>query len=249
MGDVTLYQFHLSHYCEKIRWALDFKKIPYTVKNLTPGLHILTTRRLAKHTTVPLLVYGKTVVQDSTAIIDYLDSVAPARSLSPGWDNLNHDALQMEEFVDDEIGIHLRRYFYHYILSYDELAFELLSNGLSTFGRTFLKATFSGVRAFMKKGMRINELSAQRSLVRLENAIQILNERVSKAPYLVGDRFSRADLTAAAMLAPLFMPPEHDFPWPDPARLPGALREFREKHLSDPVNEYVLRIYRDHRKI
>jgi glutathione S-transferase len=36
---ITLYQFQFSHFCEKARWALDYKDLPYTCKNLLPGLH------------------------------------------------------------------------------------------------------------------------------------------------------------------------------------------------------------------
>lgn len=37
---LTLYQFPISHYCEKIRWALDFKQLKYNTVNLLPALHI-----------------------------------------------------------------------------------------------------------------------------------------------------------------------------------------------------------------
>ena len=32
-----LYDFRFSHYSEKVRWALDFKGIPYTPRHLLPG--------------------------------------------------------------------------------------------------------------------------------------------------------------------------------------------------------------------
>jgi glutathione S-transferase len=34
---ITLYQFQFSHYCEKARWALDYKGLAYAPKNLLPG--------------------------------------------------------------------------------------------------------------------------------------------------------------------------------------------------------------------
>ena len=37
--------------------------------------------------------------------------------------------------------------------------------------------------------------------------------------YVVGDRFTRADLTAAALLAPLYRPAKYGLAWPD---VPGA---------------------------
>ena len=34
-----LYQFPLSHFCEKARWMLDYKELEYVAQNLMPGAH------------------------------------------------------------------------------------------------------------------------------------------------------------------------------------------------------------------
>ncbi len=39
LAAVTLYEFSLSHYNEKARWALDYKGIPYHSEPVLPGLH------------------------------------------------------------------------------------------------------------------------------------------------------------------------------------------------------------------
>ena len=51
-----LYQFAGSHYCEKARWALDFKGVGYQARNLVPGFHMRTARRIATATMLPILV-------------------------------------------------------------------------------------------------------------------------------------------------------------------------------------------------
>ena len=35
----TLYQFPLSHFCEKARWLLDYKELDFVAHNLIPGVH------------------------------------------------------------------------------------------------------------------------------------------------------------------------------------------------------------------
>src|SRR5690606_11485280 len=43
----VVYQFPISHYCEKTRWQLDHKGMPYQIRNLLPGAHRLFTRTRA----------------------------------------------------------------------------------------------------------------------------------------------------------------------------------------------------------
>jgi glutathione S-transferase len=36
---IEQYQFYFSHYCEKARWALDYRGASYKSRNLIPRLH------------------------------------------------------------------------------------------------------------------------------------------------------------------------------------------------------------------
>ena len=65
-----LYQFAGSHYCEKARWALDYKGVRYATVNLIPGPHWKTAKRIAGHSSVPFFVDDdQHVVQGSAEII------------------------------------------------------------------------------------------------------------------------------------------------------------------------------------
>ncbi|MFO1519429.1 MAG: glutathione binding-like protein [bacterium] len=62
--------------------------------------------------------------------------------------------------------------------------------------------------------MRISDESARRSQARLEEVLKNLVSSEEKE-FLVGNSFTRADLTAASLLAPLrASPPFHDFTSP-----------------------------------
>jgi glutathione S-transferase len=86
--------------------------------------------------------------------------------------------------------------------------------------------------------------AGQRVLVALDRLEREL-EANGGGDYLVGDRFTVADLTAAALLAPLACPPEHKV-YGDP--------EFRAKMMADaahfrdrPALLWVRQIYAEHR--
>jgi glutathione S-transferase len=85
---LTLYQFPISHYCEKVRWTLDYKQLEYEVKNLIPGLHVATTKKLSSQTAVPILYTNQSVIHGSSRIISYLDENFPERNLTPEQSHL-----------------------------------------------------------------------------------------------------------------------------------------------------------------
>ena len=67
----VLYQFPISHYCEKARWALDYKNIDYDLVNLVPGPHRSVLNKLgATHSFTPVLLAQNKIVQGSESIID-----------------------------------------------------------------------------------------------------------------------------------------------------------------------------------
>jgi glutathione S-transferase len=78
--------FNLSHFCEKARWALDWHGIAYSEISWAPGLHrVLLKRCGANGSTIPVLLDDETIVQGSSAIIDWAENrvQASTRSLSP----------------------------------------------------------------------------------------------------------------------------------------------------------------------
>jgi len=244
---IILYQFPLSHYCEKVRWALDHKGLSYETRNLVPGAHLLTTKRLASKTSVPILLDGKKVIQDSTTILDHLDACYPEHPLSASEGNLKKEAREWEEYFDKEIGVHLRRFAYFYLLQKDALVKSLLLQNAPWYGRPFYGLAFPLVKKLMKKTMNIHEASAEKSLGKLEEALDRLNREIAGKDYLVGGKFSRADLSAAALLGPLCTPPQYAFDWPEFERMPQPLQDFRKTREGQAFFRWVNRLYQKHR--
>jgi glutathione S-transferase len=73
---------------------------------------------------------------------------------------------------------------------------------------------------------------------------RIEHERQGRA-YLVGEAFTVADLTAAALLGALLQPPEIQYPLQ--LQLPPYLEDYRTKLLQYPAVQWAAGIYRLHR--
>ena len=238
-----LYDFRFSHYSEKARWALDFKGIPYTSHHLLPGFHMRTTRQLAPRTCVPILKAKGVIVQDSTEIINFLDHICPERSLTPADHAV--EAMEWEEYLDKEVGATLRLWFYYHTLPDRARAVKFLCEGASWFERAQFAFAFAHIRRAMTQMMDIHAGPASEAVRRLLTALDRLDRTLEGRPFLVGDRFSRADLTACSLLGPLCRPGES--PSQVNAILPSPVSALREQLKQRRFYSWVLKQYRENR--
>jgi glutathione S-transferase len=203
-----LYDFRFSHYSEKARWALDFKDVAYTPRHLLPGFHLRTTRKLAPRSSVPILKTDTAVIQGSTEIIDFLEQTFPDRSLTPPDPQDANSAMQWEKYLDEEIGVTLRLWFYYYTLPDRDRALRFLCSDAPWLQRSLFALSFATLQRKMTELMNINAQSAAGAERRFLLAFDRLDQALERGPFLVGNRFSRADLTACALLWPLCRPGE-----------------------------------------
>jgi len=241
---LVLHQLAISHYCEKIRWSLDYKRLPHRVSTLLPGLHAVKMKRRGLTSSgLPVLEHDGTLVQNSSDIIDYLDRHFAERPLTPTNDALAGEARAWEKMADDEIGPHLRRICYHHLLQAPDVVVPMLAQGGPWYGRFVLRRMFPTLQARMRSAMQIHPAAVEESLRVLDAAVARLEERLRGRSFLVGESFTRADLAAAALLAPLRMPAKYGITWPDhyPAELAATADDYAAR-LS-----WVDRMYAEHR--
>ncbi len=202
---MLLLQFSTSHYCRKARLALGYKKISYTVNNLTPGLHALKIKPLTGLTTMPVLlpqVEGQPqAVGDSTQIFKFLEDYCPEPPLFLGDRHLDTEAWMLEDWLDESIGTATRFVYYDYRAGEGKSIDPSLSSQL--------------VIKIVRQQYGITPAAVELAAQRLKTAFTVLEQRWQTRPYLVGDRLSVADIAAAALLSPLALIPEYrqDYPW------------------------------------
>lgn len=242
----VLWQFKVSHFNEKARWALDWKKVRHERRSLLPGPHAPVILWLTGQKSVPVLRIGGEIVADSTRIIAELERRHPDPPLYPSDPTAKARALELEEYFDDEIGVHLRRAVFHIVLPDTDFMADFMSPGFPPLTKAIYRATFPATRLLMRLDMGIDDAGAARSVARFEAAFDRFEREIGSSGYLVGDTFTSADLTAAALLSPLVMPPE--FPYPIPL-LPKPAREFQARFARRSGFEWVREIYRRHRGV
>ena len=240
-----LYDFTFSHYSEKARWALDFKGVPYTSRHLLPGFHMRTTRKLAPRSSVPILKTDRAVIQGSTEIIDFLEQTFPERSLTPPDPQDASSALEWEKYLDVEIGVTLRLWFYHHTLPDRDRALRFLCADTSWLQRSLFSLSFAQIRSKMTQFMNINAETASSAERRFTLAFDRLDQALARGPFLVGNRFSRADLSACSLLWPLCRPGESEAEVA--ALLCPTVCELRKQVQHRPFYRWVLERYQEDR--
>jgi glutathione S-transferase len=233
----------LSHYCEKARWALEAAGIAYTEEAHLPLLHRRHTRRVGG-TTVPVLVTPDAVLKDSSAIVQWADRHARASRLLPSNAGLRSEALEIEKYLDRELGPHARRWAYAGLLHSPALLTPCFAHGVPPFERAIAPAVVRLALPMIRRGFRITPDSAARSRSRLLEVFAWIGEKLADGrPFLVGEGFGAADVTFAALAAPVLLPAEYGGRLPALHDLPAAMRddvlEFR--HL--PAGRHALALY------
>jgi glutathione S-transferase len=242
----VLYQFPLSLYCEKTRWNLKAKGLDFSCRDLLPGPHRWTAWRLARQNTLPVLKDGRHAVGDSTAIALYLEQQYPQRPLLPAAPEARQRALALEAYFDT-LGEHVRRYVWSMTVERPEVSriffgFEGYSpwrQALADRARPLLRQMIRRTFNVYEGPVAASEQAVAEGLVRLEALLD-----GNADGYLSGQDFGLADLTAAAMLAPLVGPANS--PWSD-ARLPPVGLAQRQALRETLAGRWVLGLYARHR--
>ena len=243
METFELYQFPISHYCEKARWALEYKGLDYRLHNLVPGAHQKVIGRFASRSSVPLLLAGDRSAHGSAKIITLLDELVPEKPLTPADASQRGEALAWEQWLDSQVGVDVRLVCYHTLLNHRDIVSHYFRQGGPWWGGLFLRFGFGKLRRLMRERMGIDDVACESALVRLDEALDRLEAAYGEREYLVGRRFTRADLAAASLFAPLFRPDGYGLDWGGPFPEPLASTAAR----FAPRLQWAQRLYRERR--
>jgi glutathione S-transferase len=247
MPHPTLYVFAISHYCEKARWALDHFGLPYQLHHTMPGMN----RRIAKKFgssagSLPFLQVGDELITGSSSIIDWGEQHRKADR--PSLTGAKPEQVSaIEKRLDEVTGVHIRCYYYSDALISDPASVRpIFAQDLPFIAKISVILGWSKIVPLMIKSMNLGPAQGLQSRDILIGELDWLDGLLSDGrPYLTGDVFTRADVTAASLLAPLINPTQH--PTYAALNLPPTLAATTIDWRNRPILQWVKRMYELHR--
>ena len=240
-----LWHIPLSHFNEKVRWTLDYKRIAHRRKVLGAD-YLIRAWRATGRGTLPILFLDGRAIGDSTQIIAALEERYPEPPLYPGGAAARQRALALEDYFDEQLGPALRAVTVTPLFRHDpDVALRVLTTGMPDKAYQTLRPLVRIFPAFYRFRHKISDAKIEANRATVDAALDRIEQERQGRAYLVGDAFTVADLTAAAMLSPLLQPPEIQYPLR--VELPPYLQDYRSALLQHPATQWAAGIYRLHR--
>lgn len=237
-----------SHYCEKARWALDRAGIAYVERGHLPFFSRLATWRSGRWSSVPLLRDGDEIIADSTSIMRWASERGPAeRRLYPEAPEARHTVDELVKRIDLGIGRAARILMLAHVLPNRRAALKLARTGVPKLEWLGMGAIYPVAHLGMRRLYGITDQTVRDARRELDEELTDLSRLFNDGRrYLTGDRFTAADLTLAALAAPIVLPagvpriPAFD-------DLPPEGRADVERYRATRAGAHVLRLYHEER--
>jgi glutathione S-transferase len=228
----------VSHFCEKARWALDRAGIDYEERRYLPAIHRGALLRHRTLTTPVLVCEEAGTLKESADIVCY----AAQRGARIACDD--PEARGLADNYDDRLGPATRLWIYHSLLDRPDLASGAMTAGIGPAQRAVWRYGVKPIGFAVTKVLNINDATAVEAERTFRAIFADVDERLADGrPYLVGDTFSIADLTFAALSAPLIAPPEYAVPLPTVDSLPPQVAEVVRELRASPAGQHALKMF------
>lgn len=236
----------VSHYCEKVRWALTKLKLTYVEEAHTPPFYLLATNRVGGKST-PVLVTDDGVFTDSTDILQYLDKLVPDNlKLYPSDPELCRQVEELEDLFDKQLGPATQCWGYFYVIDNYKYIQSRWTQNVPFLEEALFPVVYPFMRPVVRKAYNVNAESSAQAYEQIQSIFEKVNQLLADGrTYLVGDSLSAADITFAALAAPVISPPEHPIKSSFLEKLPSEITSKINAFRETPAGAYVLRLYGD----
>src|SRR5262245_13713753 len=245
MDTPLLWHIPLSHFNEKVRWTLDYKRIAHH-RQVLGADYLIRAWRATGRGTLPILFLNGRAIGDSTHIIAALEERYPEPPLYPADAAARERALALEDYFDEQLGPALRAAMITPLFRNDpDVALRVLTTGMPEEAYARLRPLGRIFPIFYRFRHRISDGKLETDRATVDAVLDRIEQERRGAAYLIGDVFTVADLTAAALLSPLLQPAEIQYPLR--VELPPYVLDYRSTLLRHPAMQWAAGIYRRHR--
>jgi glutathione S-transferase len=137
-----LLHFGISHFNEKVRWALDHKRVPHTREAFVPGFHVAKVRWVSGQNKLPVLILDGRVLTGSNHILAEIERLVPDPPLYPADPADRARAAAIEAHFDEEVAPAVRRLFWSTYFAHPALCARMATDGFSAGTRLVWRALF-----------------------------------------------------------------------------------------------------------
>lgn len=240
----------ISHYCEKARWALDRAGMAYREDRHIQGIHRVAARRAGGGDTVPVLVTPEGTLGESEEIIAWVDQRLEAEHrLFPVEPSQREEVRRLSRRFDADLGVHGRRLVYVHMMGARKLALPFNNQGVPRWEDLLLRSAWRFMSRFVARELGITpgiETKDERIVWREFDFVA--QQLAQNGPFLTGERFTAADLTFAALSAPVIVPPAYGVALPQPEIQPPALAALVRRAREHPAGRYALTLFDRYRR-
>ncbi len=200
----------------------------------------------APGTSLPILIDNGELIQGSDNIFDWAESKSVNQSNSLAPENMDV-CREIENRLDNIAGVHVRRYYYsESLVEYPKSVRDFYMKDFSFRTKAIFYIMWGVIQKRMIEFMDLGPDQSIESRDIILAELDWMDGLLSDGrDYLVGDKFSRADITAASLLSPITIPSEH--PVYEKSTLPPIMLEDIEAWSDRPSTKWVHKIYKEHR--
>jgi glutathione S-transferase len=200
---------------------------------------------------VPVLVTPGGSIGESAEILAWADARAePELRLLPAEPAQRREVEALCRRFDELLGPHGRRLIYIQLFPLGRTLLDVNDQGVPRWEdllmRTAWPAMVGLVRRYLEIRPGVEALDETIVWRELDYVAGLLDDG---RPYLAGDRFGAADLTFAALSAPVLLPPQYGIPLGTPESLGPDAAALVRRAREHPAGAFALRMFEQHRRV
>ena len=238
----------ISPFCELARWRLERAGIAYHESCHAPLFNVPFTKWAGGGVNVPV-VRAPDAVLEARALLDYLDGRVPAAErLYPPDSAERRRVEELVTWLFTDLAIAVRLFAYAHMLPNAGVTGRLMTTRVPWWESALVRGFYPVQAWAMRKALGITPISVETARLKILSAFETLSAALGpKHRYLTSDCFTAADLTFAAVTAPITLPPEYGAPLPTFEDLPPPMQEIVRHVQASPAGQLALAIYREER--